>query len=241
MSRLTVVIPTHNRPAMMQEAYGSAKNQAEIAIINSGDHTSVHASLAKKVVSYNYIPERDEGPSVLSWLVGVAAARTEYVTILYDDDALEPEFAERMMALIDETRADVAFCNGTICRPDGTTQTNLQIEAPRGVVFRDQMIDAIASMQFTVTPACCVFRRETVLDHLHPGRIGRMPRGLAGPDKLLLLLALHDARVVAWEPASLVQLRAHAGSCTCSTPEDVLTERYRVAVETYRLLTRGRI
>jgi hypothetical protein len=235
---LTIVIPTHNRPAMLLEAVASVKAQTatcEIVVVDSGKEPAGEPRGCR----YLHLPEPPSGVSVLSWLVGASMVQTEFMSFLYDDDLLEPTFAESMMSLIEYYDADVGVCNATIFGPGGE-RPNIQIDADRGPVYRDTMIDAVCKMPMTITPACCVLRTRAVLDHLHPGHIGLMQRGLVGPDKLMLLGAMHDARTVVWDSAQLVRLREWDGSTTTAgmaTPQ--FAAKYRAAVDAFRLLARG--
>jgi glycosyltransferase involved in cell wall biosynthesis len=101
--RLSVVIPTHNRPALLQQAIQSAVVQrhrsAEIIVVDDGstpavDVLDVRAGYALPITLLRN--DQAQGPS-MARNRGIAAARGDILTFLDDDDLLAPN----ALAIID--------------------------------------------------------------------------------------------------------------------------------------------
>ncbi len=116
MPKVSVIIPTYNRPHYICEAIDSVLAQTfldyEIIVVDDGstDHT---AEVLKKYGDrIRYIYQENLGPPG-AMNTGVRHAKGEYYVILGNDDALMPDMLERQVAVLDQN-PDVAFvCAGT--------------------------------------------------------------------------------------------------------------------------------
>src|SRR5688572_9874134 len=111
--RLTIAIPTLNRARDLRRAIDSALAQSspeiEVVVSNNGSTDDTRAVMESyddpRLRTFHHattIPVADHGNFLIE------AARGELFLGLSDDDYLEPQFAERVIALYDR-HPDVAF------------------------------------------------------------------------------------------------------------------------------------
>ena len=242
--RCTVVIPTFNRWEMAMRAIESVESQSErtLSIIANGGRNPPFTLETRS--DYVHVPDNGQ-PSNLSWYVGANLVETDYMAFLYDDDWYEPTFIERCCDMLDAGNY-FAFSNATLHNSDGTTRPNFtDIEGDR-VMEGDTLVELIRQMPLTISPGCCVFRTQTVLDHLRVSRIPgtRYNRSLVGPDKLLLLMAAAEAETVGIIGDCLVNFDGHDDSTTIKASKtregtDRLLDDYARVVKYFDLLVRG--
>src|ERR1700677_1114083 len=96
--RLTIVIPTFNRPELLPRAVESALRQTEpvqIIIVDDGDTDKTEAVLYAN--KWNGVRHLKTGATYAwdNWRAGLEAADTEFVAILQDDDKVRSTYANR--------------------------------------------------------------------------------------------------------------------------------------------------
>jgi glycosyltransferase involved in cell wall biosynthesis len=132
--RLTIAIPTFRRRALLLEAIRSAAAQCdagsfEILVVDNDPASDTWAWLVEAAPELAAAPIRylvnDENIGMLgNWNRCIATARGEWLTILNDDDLLDPDFAATMFALLQRTGADGLVCGKrTLDERDHTTPT----------------------------------------------------------------------------------------------------------------------
>lgn len=180
---VTVIIPTCDKrdPEMLRRAIQSAHGQARVIVVSGGKTGRDYA--------------------FMTWWDGVYHAETPYVAILLDDDWYEPGFIERAreeMVEGSERRSAFVFTDATIRFPPGTMfdRRNLDLGKTR-TILRHDMIRLLLSMTHTITPSCCLLRRELALRTLLVGGVPTSPMpsanyGNAGAELLMLLLMAAD-------------------------------------------------
>lgn len=111
--RVSVVIPTYNRPALLREALASIAAQTctdwEVVVVDDGSTPPIDAAALEAVVNGRLRLVRHDQPRGVAAArnSGFAAARGELIAQLDDDDRLAPEaLSAATQALRD---ADVAF------------------------------------------------------------------------------------------------------------------------------------
>lgn len=114
--KFSVVIPTHNRLDLLQDAIESVRRQDgadwELVVFDnaSTDDIAGHVrSLCDARVRY----ERSDAflPVTDSWNSAIDLAGGDYIVFLGDDDGLAPGYFSRMASIIDEFRSpDVMYC-----------------------------------------------------------------------------------------------------------------------------------
>ena len=106
MPEVSVVIPTFNRPALLEEAVQSVLAQTstanEIIIVNDGSRTEYRAKisdmarLGPRIFIYHF--SSNKGASAARNF-GLENAKGDYILFLDDDDLLHPEMLESCLAV----------------------------------------------------------------------------------------------------------------------------------------------
>jgi glycosyltransferase involved in cell wall biosynthesis len=136
--RVSVVIPTYNRPDFLREAVLSALNQTappcEIIIVNDGSDAScvpdIDALKRLSPILRVYHSSQNHGPA-FSRNVGLMEARGEVIHFMDDDDLLHPEMYEsglNMLRKDQEIGAVIFQCDMILPRNNGEG-----LESPTGV------------------------------------------------------------------------------------------------------------
>lgn len=105
--RLTVVIPTHDRPEMLARALRAALLQSvpvRVIVADDGDDRRTSAILRDHFADrLGHIRHLINGPisAWTNWRRGMEAADTEYVAWLQDDDVICRRYAERILHAFD--------------------------------------------------------------------------------------------------------------------------------------------
>ncbi|MFV8572397.1 glycosyltransferase family 2 protein [Marinobacter sp. SBS5] len=111
MPKLSIIIPTHNRPDRLIKAVESATNQSyadlEIIVVDDGSCPAANcAQLDSRVSLLRH--EHARGVSAAR-NTGLARAAGEYIAFLDDDDVLLPGYAEAMIEFLDAQKGEIDF------------------------------------------------------------------------------------------------------------------------------------
>lgn len=162
--RLTIAVPTFRRPALLLEAIRSAAQQRdagtfEILVTDNDPASDNWAWLVEVAPELAETPIRylvnDENVGMLgNWNRCIAMARGEWLTILNDDDLLDPDFAATMFTLLEQSGAD-----GLVCGKRTLDERDNNVRSPReaalwsaksaitGALFRGRRTRRIAPRQ----------------------------------------------------------------------------------------------
>jgi glycosyltransferase involved in cell wall biosynthesis len=162
MPLVSVIIPTHNRPAMLASALASVREQTfkdyEVIVVSS-DETALHATSRATAERFGakFLWLFEEGVSRARNL-GIEHARGEWIAFLDDDDLWFPDKLERQMLAAAATGADM-ICTDYI---DEFDDGRRKIVRPR-LRAGQSYIKAISEMQdwWAATPTVMV-RRSVV-------------------------------------------------------------------------------
>lgn len=116
--KLTVAIPTWNRPAQLQTTLESICNQpealhVEFLILDNGsdvDYSSITETLKNFNVPYRYKRNEHNIGMCANILRCIEASEGEWVWILGDDDPVVPDALERVMAAINAANTEDIIC-----------------------------------------------------------------------------------------------------------------------------------
>jgi glycosyltransferase involved in cell wall biosynthesis len=119
---LTIAIPTYKRPDLLAEAVRSALAQDldrpfEVIVVDNDPQSVGHERLLKDVpeiaqANFRYLRNTHNIRDCGAFTRSIELARGEWLTILHDDDLLDPAFAREMFRQIDaDPRID-----GLVCR-----------------------------------------------------------------------------------------------------------------------------
>lgn len=241
---VSIVIPTHNRPEMALAAAMSVREQSypdddlECVIVDSSteeNRVKLSQSLGERCPGeWLHVESLRRDPGLLAcWYIGVAVARGEYVTILPDDDWLEPTFVERCVGMMAQDVALVITEGMVRWGGKRIDACNLQWPVESGHVPSAGVIEALLSMPLTITPACQMMRRGDVLDCLCISQPAKAAYRSRYQEAYMTLSILNLRPMAGWIADPLVNLAAHDGSITIDAMADA--RKYEQLVKDYRV------
>ncbi len=163
--RLSIIIPTYNRPHLLPRAVDSALAQTieDVEVVVVDDASPEPANLPEHPQLRIIRLPQNQGTAAAR-NAGAKAARGHYITYLDDDDQLLPHMAEiSLAALTDPTvPPPVAVLSGLeVIEPNGkVTQTRIPPTLPRGKHF---FLEEIAPEQSFLSKQTLVIERELLL------------------------------------------------------------------------------
>lgn len=192
MPRISVIIPTHNRPHLLPRAVKSARAAGANVEIIVVDDASVDqtAEVCKRLEGIKYIRvERNRGVAGARNL-GLLAATAEYVSFLDDDDLRLPGSLDAQLALL-AASPDAGLVYGQMflgdrdCAVTGEPQPAL---CPQGDIFWKQL-------ERNFIPCGAALFRKSCL-----ARVGLLDESIAGVDDWDLWIRIAELyRVIALE------------------------------------------
>ena len=219
---VSIIIPTYNRAEKLERAIRSALQQTyenlEIIVM---DDASPDAT-PETVESFNdprlrYIrQDQNQGPNE-NWRHGIEKARGDFFCILPDDDALAPEFAEKLVdALQEDDEMILAFCDHWVMNKEGHTLPGVSAQNSKEY-GRDRLsggrLDDFARtalIEDSIYIGAVLFRRDFV------------PASFLDPDAesamggWILHNCVRTGRPATYVPARLTYCRWHEGSVSRS-------------------------
>jgi len=175
MPRISVIIPTHNRPHLLIRAIESARAAAtdvEIIVVDdaSADNT---AEVCRQLVGINHVRvERNQGVAGAR-NIGIFESSAQYIAFLDDDDLRVPGSLDLQADVLDRDPA-AGFVCGAMIMAD-------QDYRPTGEIIRPRHISGDAfwsflELDFPVMPLCALIRKECFL------RVGLLNRNVSSID-----------------------------------------------------------
>ncbi len=115
MALTSIIIPTHDRPELLQRAVESARRagrEVEIVVVDDGsrDQTSAVCASLRDIVYVRLEERRGVG---YARAAGIAASSGTYISFLDDDDARLPGSIDRQVAILEAT-PDAALVYGQV-------------------------------------------------------------------------------------------------------------------------------
>lgn len=163
MPKVSVVIPTHNRPEMLKRSVASVVAQTysdwELIVVDDGLQERAQAIVASfGDERIRYIPHEKERGGSVARNTGIRAARSAFIAFQDDDDEWVPEKLEVQMKLFTNTSDDIGFCFSAVINvfDDHSERTHV----PDGIDDYAELSLASSKNFLTVT---LVFKRP-VLD-----------------------------------------------------------------------------
>lgn len=105
---ITVVIPTHNRPAFLRQAVRSVLSQtllpSEIVVSEDGECVGTHEVISEARqhgIKVQHLLHKKKVGQLANRQFGIRAATGTYVAMLDDDDIWEPEFLSKTSQILD--------------------------------------------------------------------------------------------------------------------------------------------
>jgi glycosyltransferase involved in cell wall biosynthesis len=145
MPRVSVIIPTHNRPQMLAAAVDSALAQTfqdfEIIIVLNGASAETVEMASRFAINPKVkIAEMEDSTLAASRNLGLAHAAGEWVAFLDDDDIWLPEKLQVQLDAARETGADLVCCNFCFFNQDGIIEQRALRPRPPGLSFAEALM-----------------------------------------------------------------------------------------------------
>jgi glycosyltransferase involved in cell wall biosynthesis len=170
---VTVLMPTHNRPAWLAEALDSVLTgefeDLEVVVSNNGEpeHTRDLARVIRDP-RVSWLEQDRSSGSLQNFLAALSAARGTYVGVLHDDDRWLPGFLTALVPAL-ESRSDavLAFADHYVMDVDGRINAGLTTSYSRrwgrtdlSAGFHQPFLELAARQTVAITGS--VFRREAL-------------------------------------------------------------------------------
>lgn len=175
MSRVTVIIPTHNRPHLLPRAVESARaagTDVEVIVVDDAS-TDQTATVCRNLEGIRHIRlERNQGVAGAR-NVGILASTGKYVAFLDDDDLRLPGSLDLQAEAL-EANPQAGFVCGAMVMADQDYRTTGETFLPSqtgGDVFWE-----LLELDFPVMPLSTLVRKECLL------RVGLLNPRLGGID-----------------------------------------------------------
>ena len=175
MSKVSIIIPTHDRPHLLPRAVASARAAGAGVEIIVVDDASIDetADVCRRLSDIKYVRvERNQGVAGAR-NVGILASAGEYIAFLDDDDRRLPGSLDLQAATLD-AHPDAGFVCGAMVMADQNYQPTGEVIRPKslgGDVFWE-----LLELDFPVMPLCTLIRKECFL------RVGLLNRHISGID-----------------------------------------------------------
>ena len=162
MARISVIIPTHNRPQLLPRAVESARSAAadvEIIVVDDAS-TDTTADVCHSLANIKYVRvERNQGVAGAR-NIGIFESTANYIAFLDDDDLRLPGSLDLQAAALAANPA-AGFVCGSMIMADQNYQ-------PTGEVIRTRHAGGDAfwellELDFPVMPLCTLIRKECFL------------------------------------------------------------------------------
>jgi glycosyltransferase involved in cell wall biosynthesis len=145
MPRVSIIVPTQDRPQMLKEAVDSALAQTfedfEIIVVLNG--ASAEATTTARGLAANArirIVEMDRSTLAAARNFGLGFAQGEWTAFLDDDDVWQPYKLEVQLAAAERTGADVVTCNFGTFNQDGVVRSAGLTPRPSGLDFAEALM-----------------------------------------------------------------------------------------------------
>lgn len=211
MRDTTIIVVTFNRPDLCKRAVDSALAQTHrcnVEVYNDGYQELPWASEeAYKGVKFVESGRTDHWYA--SVYEAVYRAVTPYVTVLCDDDWLEPKFVEKCRSRMYEEVA-YAFTESIVHLSYGQMRHWEGDLGESRILTTGYLAGHLMASPKIISPSFALYRRADLLRSLCPGGVPGFRNAMenchcaSGPDLLMALLPLLDYKMVAWieEPLS---------------------------------------
>lgn len=114
MPKISLVVPTYNRPALLSRAISSVLRQSEadfeVVVVNdAGNKEAGDVVSGFRDARVEYVERSVNGGLAAARNTGIKAAKGQYVTLLDDDDELLPEFLGKMSRALTKANHPIGF------------------------------------------------------------------------------------------------------------------------------------
>lgn len=173
------------------------------------------------------------GP-VRNWQRCAELARGEFSKIIFSDDSIEPDFLQKTVPYLSDTRVGFVFTKTL----SGTSHDDARMfftSLPRSGTYPSKrfIVESLCGGDVPLSPGCALFRttdlRSNLASRLTSPTINDFEQHGAGPDVLIYLLTAIHYENFAYVNEPLTFFRAHHGSISESSIRPYLLSCYRQA------------
>jgi glycosyltransferase involved in cell wall biosynthesis len=215
---ISVIIPTFNRRAMLQEAIASVAAQRgasfEIVVIDDGSTDGTWDDLASAGGSLRAIRTKRRGPAAARNR-GLEAARGDLVAFLDSDDLWHPQKLTRQSIFMREhPECQISQCGEIWMRSGRRVNPGTRHRKRSGDIFIDSLHTCL------ISPSAVILRRGLLAE------IGGFDEDLAACedyDLWLRILSRHEARLL--DEALVTRRAGHPGQLSAAVPA---LDRFRI-------------
>ncbi|HWS85440.1 MAG TPA: glycosyltransferase family 2 protein [Pyrinomonadaceae bacterium] len=201
MPRVSVIIPTYNRPGLLPRAVESARRAGEDVEVIVVDDASVDetAEVCRSLPGIKYLRlERNQGVAGAR-NVGLLASSADFIAFLDDDDLRLPGTLDSQLREFERDPGLGFVCGPVLCAGQGGELTG-EVSAPKhpgGDMFWE-----LLNLDFPVFPLTLVMRKECLF------RVGLFERDIPGIDDWDLLVRVAEVYrgAVVTEPVGVYRL-----------------------------------
>lgn len=163
---ISVIILTHNRPALVRRAVASVLAQrgadAELLLIDNGsdaEGAAVCEALAAENPALRLL-RRDGGSIGAGRNAGLDAARGGYIAFIDDDDYAYPDMLAFLHGLAARHGADIAFCGSDKELPGADVRPNFVFDSELVLTPEDATVELLERRLLNLATPTKLFRRE---------------------------------------------------------------------------------
>lgn len=115
MPKVSVIIPTHNRPELLERALSSVYSQSftdyEVIVVDDGDAPRAKSSLGEylKQDDFSYLETKKNQGGAASRNLGIGHASGEYLAFLDDDDEWSADKLQKQVEVLDTHDSSVSL------------------------------------------------------------------------------------------------------------------------------------
>ena len=154
MPKVSIIIPTHNRPDMLAKAIESAVDQSlsdlEVIVVDDGSSVPVdYEGEDERVRVHRH--SIAQGVSAAR-NAGLSLANGEYIAFLDDDDTLLPDYAGKMLELFEQYGDEIDFAWPTLRVLDVPSGDTSEAQQHSCLIRRHHKADEVAYAGDSIHP-----------------------------------------------------------------------------------------
>lgn len=204
--RVTIVIPTYNRAALVVEAIESVLGQSyrDLEVIVSDDGSDDDTALRVQAFGapVRYLGLEHAGRTGRTRNRGIEAARGELIALLDDDDLWEPDKLAKQVKLLDRDGLDLVYTDRRVEHDENSrseTAASVDLASP------DRLLDPVSRGQFP--HVCSLLVRRALLQ-----QVGGFDETLETGEDMDMWLRLAPIARAGRVPEPLLVIRRRPGS-----------------------------
>ena len=170
MSLFTIIVPTHDRPLLLQRTLESLAAQTcqdfnVVIVADSAAYIPPYQQLQSFTGRFTYIIRSGENGPAASRNMGLQVADGDYIVFLDDDDTFRPSHLEGLARSIGGARPELLFCDFQIQNEDRTVYPPTALSS-QSVSIADVTTDSVY-VRNRIPNSCVVYRRDVVATIRH--------------------------------------------------------------------------